>query len=125
MNARKNAQRVAIAVLVAATSLTAWSACSSDNSNPSPDAGTDGTTGGSNSSSGSSSGSSNSSGSGSGSGRGSSGGSSGAGDSGCASDAMNCNSCDTPDADPYNSCSSFVTGCIPFDDTRVPTHPTL
>jgi hypothetical protein len=36
-----------------------------------------------------------------------------------------CNACIAPDADPYNACSPFASGCIPFDAARVPAHPTL
>ena|GEM_PF-2395982 len=36
-----------------------------------------------------------------------------------------CNPCVAPDADPYNACSPFASGCIPFDPARVPSHPTL
>jgi len=35
----------------------------------------------------------------------------------CAPDASTCNSCVTPQQDPYNACSSFTGGCVPFDDT--------
>ncbi len=38
---------------------------------------------------------------------------------------VRCNACTTPATDPYNACSSFTSGCIPFDAARVPTHPTL
>jgi hypothetical protein len=43
----------------------------------------------------------------------------------CTSDAMICNSCVTPQQDPYNACSTATTNCIPFDKTRVPSHPML
>jgi hypothetical protein len=46
----------------------------------------------------------------------------------CQSDASTCNTCYTPAqaaADPYNGCSPYTAACIPFDPTRVPTHPTL
>jgi hypothetical protein len=88
----------------------AAAACSSDNNNPAPMMTDDG---GGSSSSGGGAGSSSSSGGGS------------TDDAACGSDAATCNSCTTSDTDPYNACSSFVTNCIPFDDTRVPAHPTL
>jgi hypothetical protein len=43
----------------------------------------------------------------------------------CTSDATTCNSCVTPTQDPYNACSTATTNCIPFDKTRVPSHPML
>jgi len=47
---------------------------------------------------------------------------------GCTSDASTCNSCYTAAqaaADPYNACSPYTAACIPFDPTRVPSHPSL
>lgn len=42
----------------------------------------------------------------------------------CASDAATCNSCITPESDPYNACSSAAGGCVPFDnEARVPKGP--
>jgi hypothetical protein len=131
MNARRNLLRLAGVALVALSGWAAVVACTGDNSsNPSPDAGTGGSgissgTGGSGSSSGTggSGSSSGTGGSGSSSGTGGSGSSSGtAGDAGCFDASSKCNSCTTPDADPYNACSSQVTNCIPFDDMRVPVH---
>ena len=46
----------------------------------------------------------------------------------CKSDGGTCNSCYTAAqaaADPYNGCSTYTAACIPFDPTRVPTHPQL
>ena len=43
----------------------------------------------------------------------------------CMSDGSRCNSCVTRSADPYNACSPYAPGCIPFDAARVPVHPTL
>ncbi len=37
-------------------------------------------------------------------------------------DAARCNTCATPATDPYNACSTFTGGCIPFDAARVPSH---
>jgi hypothetical protein len=122
MNARRNLLRLAGVALVALSGWAAVVACTGDNSsNPSPDAGTGGS--GSSSGTGGSGSSSGTGGSGSSSGTGGSGSSSGtAGDAGCFDASSKCNSCTTPDADPYNACSSQVTNCIPFDDMRVPVH---
>lgn len=46
----------------------------------------------------------------------------------CKSDGGTCNSCYTAAqaaADPYNACNAYTSKCIPFDPSRVPTHPTL
>jgi len=46
----------------------------------------------------------------------------------CKSDGGTCNSCYTATqaaADPYNGCTVYASTCIPFDPTRVPTHPQL
>jgi hypothetical protein len=133
MNTRKNLLTLAGLALVAVGGWATVTACSSDNVTP----------GGGDASMETGSSSGGGSGSGSGSGSGGSSGSSGAGDDGggssgageggssggeagnCMSDATTCSSCTTPATDPYNACSSFVTNCVPFDDTKVPTHPTL
>jgi hypothetical protein len=47
-------------------------------------------------------------------------GSSGNDAGGCQSTMANCNSCVTPAQDPLNACTSAVTNCLPFDETRVP-----
>ncbi len=44
---------------------------------------------------------------------------------GCVPDSGKCNSCEAPDADPSNACSSFTGGCTAFDAARVPSHPML
>ncbi len=44
---------------------------------------------------------------------------------GCVPDSSKCNSCEAPDGDPSNACSSFTGGCTAFVSTRVPSHPTL
>jgi hypothetical protein len=36
-----------------------------------------------------------------------------------------CPSCGTIVSNPYNACSAFVTGCVPFDNALVPSHPAL
>ena len=42
----------------------------------------------------------------------------------CVSTMPHCNTCTTAATDPLNACSSYVTGCIPFDNaTRVPGWP--
>jgi hypothetical protein len=33
--------------------------------------------------------------------------------------------CVSPAVDPYSACSPFARGCIPFDASRVPSHPML
>ena len=33
--------------------------------------------------------------------------------------------CVPPAVDPYSACSPFASGCIPFDASRVPSHPML
>jgi hypothetical protein len=40
-------------------------------------------------------------------------------------DSSGCRPCATPQTDPYNACSPFASGCIPFDASRVPSHPSL
>jgi hypothetical protein len=45
----------------------------------------------------------------------------------CASEASTCNTCYSDAqavADPYNACSPYTAGCVPFTLT-VPTHPQL
>ncbi len=108
-------------------------ACSSG-SNPTPETSNSdgGGSSGASSSSGSSSGGSGSSSSGSSSGGS---GSSSGGDAGDASPGpaclpdggagAHCSSCATVVTDPYNTCSQFTTGCIPFDNSVVPMHSTL
>jgi len=106
--------------LAAVGSAAVYGCSSGDNNNPGPsshDGGNDSTGSSGSSSSGSSSGS------GSGSGSGSSSGSSSG--SACTSDASTCNSCATPSQDPYNACSQYTTNCIPFQKSRVPTHPSV
>ena len=44
-------------------------------------------------------------------------------DGGCTSTMPHCNTCTTAATDPYNACSSYVTNCIAFDNTRVPGWP--
>jgi hypothetical protein len=41
------------------------------------------------------------------------------------SDSSKCNSCTTQANDPLNSCSPYTANCIPFDPSRVPTHPSV
>jgi hypothetical protein len=116
--------KLGVAGLAVALGAATVIACSSS-SNPAPETNLD--AGGS--SSGSSS--SGSSGGGSSSGGSSSGSSSGATDGGadtstaCVNDAgAMCSSCATLPS--YNVCSPyFTTGCIPFNNSVVPTHPTL
>ncbi len=46
----------------------------------------------------------------------------------CKSDASTCNTCYTAAqaaADPYNACSQYTANCVPFDPTRVPSHPQI
>jgi hypothetical protein len=46
----------------------------------------------------------------------------------CKSTMPTCNTCYTAaqaGADPYNACTAYTSKCVPFDPTRVPTHPTL
>jgi hypothetical protein len=40
-------------------------------------------------------------------------------------DASACNSCATVSTNPYNTCSAFVTNCVPFNNAVVPAHPPL
>jgi hypothetical protein len=110
-------------------------ACSSNNNNPAPS----GSDGSASSSGGSSSGTSSGSSSGgsSSSGASSSGGSSSGGSSGAAcvpdgGDAATCNSClpaYCPSLDaggclnPYNACSPYTTGCIPFTGSLPTPYP--
>jgi hypothetical protein len=45
----------------------------------------------------------------------------------CASEATTCNTCYSDaqaTADPYNACSPYTAGCVPFTLT-VPTHPQI
>jgi hypothetical protein len=41
------------------------------------------------------------------------------------SDASACNSCATFATDPYNTCTIFTSGCIPFTGTLPSPFPTL
>jgi hypothetical protein len=121
--------KLGTAVFAVGLGTVAVAACSSS-SNPTPDTSTN--DGGGSSSSGSSSSASSSGASSTGS---SSGGSSSGGDAGDASTApvcvadggagAHCSSCATVATDPYNTCSQFTIGCIPFDNSVVPTHPAL
>jgi hypothetical protein len=46
----------------------------------------------------------------------------------CKSDGGTCNSCYTAMQamqDPYNACNAYTSKCIPFDPSRVPSHPQL
>lgn len=46
----------------------------------------------------------------------------------CKSDSSSCNSCYTDaqaTTDPLNACSEYAKNCVPFDKTRVPSHPAL
>ena len=44
-------------------------------------------------------------------------------DPNCHSDAARCNSCVTPQQDPYHACSSATANCVKFDNaTRVPAN---
>lgn len=132
--------RLTSTLLVIASGAALAVACSSGSNpapatNESPD-GTASSSGGSSggTSGGSSSGASASSSGGSSGGSSSGGSSSDAGDGGvtdaapCTNDggdAALCHSCATLTSDPYNTCSSFVTNCVPFNNSVVPQHPSL
>jgi hypothetical protein len=115
MNARKVSLRAAIFGAIVACGAVAAYGCSSNNNNNGPgptqhDSGTDGTT----SSSGSTSdGSTDAPTIDTGS---------------CVTDASGCNSCYNAQQaaqDPLNACAPSTVNCIPFDNTKVPAHPTL